>query len=91
MTRKDLIAKIAEDTGMFLSAVTQVLDSLGSVAAAELLGDGEVPLPGLGKLKTKDRGARLGTNPKTGERITIPAGTVVKFVAGQELKDALKG
>lgn len=91
MTKKDLIAKISEECGVGKITVERVLDSLGSVAAAELLGDGEVPLPGLGKLKTKDRGARLGTNPKTGERITIPAGTVVKFVAGQELKDALKG
>lgn len=91
MTRKDLIVKIADESGESKATVERVLNSLGSVAAAELLGNGEVPLPGLGKLKTKDRGARLGTNPKTGERITIPAGTMVKFVVGQELKDALKG
>lgn len=91
MTRKDLISMIAFDCAESKATVERVLDGLSSVAAAELLGGGEVPLPGLGKLKTKDRGARLGTNPKTGERITIPAGTMVKFVAGQELKDALKG
>ena len=91
MTKRELIAKIAEDTDLDLSPVEAVLNSLGNVAAAELLGGGDVPIPRLGKLKTKDRGARLGTNPKTGERMTIPAGTMVKFVTGKELKDALQG
>ncbi|SNS06192.1 DNA-binding protein HU-beta [Humidesulfovibrio mexicanus] len=91
MTKKDLIAKIAEESGDSKATVERVLDSLGSVAAAELLGGGEVPLPGLGKLKAKECKAREGRNPKTGQPLQIAAHTAVKFVAGQELKDALKG
>lgn len=91
MTRKDLIAKIAEESGDSKATVERVLNSLGSVAAAELLGDGEVPLPGLGKLKAEERKARMGRNPRTGKPLQIAAGTTVKFAAGQELKDALKG
>lgn len=91
MTKKDLVAKIAEDTGHTKADVEKILDSLGSVAAAELLGNGEVPLPGLGKLKAKARKARMGTNPKTKEPVQIAASTVVKFAVGKELKDALKG
>lgn len=90
MTKKDLIAKIAEDTDLKKSDVEKVLDSLGGVAAAELLGEGEVPLPGLGKLKAHRCNARKGRNPKTGEAINIPAKTTVKFSVGKELKDALK-
>lgn len=68
-----------------------LLDSLCNVIAAELLGGGEIPLPGVGKLKVKATPARAGRNPKTGEAIDIPAGRKVVFVSGKELKEALKG
>lgn len=60
------------------------------VAAAELLGGGEVSLPGLGKLKVKETNARTGRNPKTGEMIDIPAGRKVVFTPGKEFKEAFK-
>lgn len=91
MTKKELIAKIAEESGLKKADVEKALDSLGSVAVAELLGDGEVPLPGLGKLKAEARKARMGRNPKTGVPLQIAARTAVKFEAGKKLKDALKG
>jgi DNA-binding protein HU-beta len=50
---------------------------------------GEVTLPGLGKLKTKQSAARTGRNPHSGEEINIPAKTGVKFVAAKALKDAV--
>jgi len=60
------------------------------VSAAELIAGGEVPLPGLGKLKAEDRKARMGRNPRTGKPLQIAAGTTVKFAIGKELKDALR-
>ena len=89
MTKKELIKKIGEESSVMDSVVAKVLDSLGSVAAAELIGGGEVPLTGLGKLKIKASKAREGRNPKTGAAIDIPAKTTVKFSIGKELKDAL--
>lgn len=73
-----------------LSAVEKSLAVWCDVAAAELLGDGEVPLPGIGKLKAKKTAARKGRNPRTGESVDIPAGKKVRFVACKELKEALK-
>ncbi len=90
MTKKDLIVKIAEDTGHKKADVEKILDSLGGVAAAELIGEGEVPLPGLGKLKAEGRKERMGRNPRTGAPVKIAACTIVKFAIGKELKDALK-
>ena len=90
MTKKDLIAKIAEESGASKSNVEGILDSLGSVAAAELLGGGEVPFPGLGKLVVVETKAKRGRNPKTGAAIDIPAGRKAKFKAGRELAEALK-
>ena len=60
------------------------------VAAAELLGGGEIPLPGLGKLKSKDIAARHGRNPRTGETLDIPAHKAVTFTACKDLKEAMK-
>lgn len=70
--------------------VEAVLETLGDVAAAELLGGGELPLPGIGKLKSRDVAARKGRNPRTGEILEIPAGKKVVFMPGKELKEALK-
>ena len=97
MTKRDLIEKALEkargthERSMNLTDMSAALDSLCDVAAAELLGGGEVTLPGLGKLKVKKTAAREAHNPRTGEVLHVPAGKKVVFVAGKELKEALKG
>ena len=58
------------------------------VIAAELLGGGEVSLPGMGKLKVKETHARTGRNPRTGEVINIPAGKKVVFSPSKEFKES---
>ena len=96
MRKSEFIEKALEtvrnthDRSMNLTDMTAALDSLCAVAAAELLGDGDVPLPGLGKLKIKATAARSGRNPQTGEVMTIPAGKKVVFSACEDLKEALK-
>lgn len=91
MTRKELIEMLVEDTGFKKVDVEHFLDSLVDVAAAELLGGGKVPLPGIGKLQANQRDARAGRNPKTGQAIRIPARITVKFTAAQSFKDSLRG
>ena len=71
--------------------VEKMLETLGDVVAAELLGDGEITLPGLGKLKARKTAARPGRNPRTGETLQIPAGRKIVFVPFKELKEALNG
>jgi DNA-binding protein HU-beta len=91
MTKKDLIVKVSEASGVKKADVERVVDSLGDVAAAELLGGGEVPFPGLGKLVVEPTKARIGRNPKNGDPVQIPAGRKAKFKVAKELKDGLKG
>ena len=97
MTKRDIIEKALEkargthERSINLTDMSAALDSLCDVAAAELLGGGEVTLPGLGKLKVRETAARDGRNPRTGESVHIPAGKKVVFVPGKELKEALKG
>lgn len=96
MMKRELIEKALEtarnshERAMALADMGAALDSLCKVAAAELLGGGEVPLPGLGKLKVRKTAAREGHNPRTGEILNIPAGKKVVFVPGKDLKEALK-
>lgn len=72
--------KMAED------AVDAVFDTIVNALAK---GD-EVSIAGFGAFVTKKRGARMGVNPRTGEKINIAATTTPKFRAGKALKDAVK-
>ena len=70
--------------------IAGILDALADVVIGEMsVEDGEIPLPGLGKLKADVRAARTGRNPATGAAIEIPARNIVKFSASKVLKDAL--
>ena len=94
MTKQDLIAKAAAEAKNHGRPLTQAdmetaFHALCRVASAELLDGGEVSLPGLGKLKTKDVPARQGRNPRTGVAIALPASRKVVFSMGKELKEAL--
>lgn len=77
--------------GITKKDIETVLDALGVVATEELKTEGgDIPLPGLGKLKATVHAARKGVNPATGAEIDIPARNAVKFVAAKALKDALQ-
>lgn len=97
MTKQELVRSITQSLGSIYPGyensalmVRVTLETLGEVAAAELLGGGEVPLPGLGKLKSRDVAARKGRNPRTGETLDIPAHKAVMFAACKDLKEAMK-
>lgn len=96
MTKQELVKTVAQtlqekhpDRDVSAVMVEVVLEALGDVAAAELLGGGEIPLPGLGKLKCREVAARRGRNPRTGETLTIPAHKTVAFAACRALKEAM--
>lgn len=71
--------------------IESVLEAFSGVAAAELLGGGEITLQGIGKLKTVPTKARKGRNPKTGEPLEIPAGRKVVFAPFRDFREAMKG
>ena len=89
MNQSELVAKVAGISGESRKAVEAVLKTTADVIAAELQEGGEVALPGLCKLGVKQREARTGRNPATGEEIAIPAKRVPNFSASKALKDAV--
>ncbi len=97
-TKAQMIAAIAEDTGLTKKEVASVLDSLGTLAQRHLKprGSGEFTIPSLGvklrRVKKPATKARPGRNPFTGEEIMIkakPASNAVRAVALKALKDAI--
>ncbi len=89
MNKQDLKRELANGTGISQMQAETVLDCLGKLVSEELAADGDVTLPGIGKLKVQARAGRTGRNPKTGEPVEISARTVVKFSAAKVLKDAV--
>ena len=87
MNKAELIAAVAEKTGLSKkdseAAVTAALD----VITAALKEGDKVQLVGFGSFEVKSRAARTGRNPKTKEAIEIPASKVPVFKAGKALKD----
>lgn len=89
MTKSQLLAALAEKTGIAKKEVTTLMDELVTMAYSEVKKDGIFVLPGFGKLVKVDRKARAGINPATGVKIQIPAKTVVKFRLAKAAKEAL--
>lgn len=88
MNQQELIRAVSEVSGHSKKDFDQILKTLGEVVAANV-GDGEITLPGIGKLKPKTRAARTGRNPATGDEVQIPEKVTVTFKPAKPLIDAL--
>lgn len=89
MTKSELIAALAERCSITKQAAEQVLDGLAAVVSHDLALGEVVTIPGIVKLSTKQREARQGRNPSTGETIEIAAKTAVTAKVVPSLAKAL--
>ncbi|WP_437880511.1 HU family DNA-binding protein [Pseudomonas sp. LRF_L74] len=89
LTKDQLISDLAEAVDAPKTTVRALLDQLAQVTTDALENDGEITLPGIGKLKVNERPARTGRNPQTGKEIQIAAKKAVKLVPAKALTDAL--
>ena len=89
MTQAEVINHFAERFELKRPQAKEIFDELASLAAAEVKNSGEFNLPGFGKLVLAERAAREGRNPATGEAITIPAKTTLKFRLSKTLKESV--
>src|SRR5215210_3412454 len=91
MTKTQLQNELAEATATNRKTAVAFLDALTEIGHRETKKKGEFVLPGFGKLVKQKRKARMGINPKTGEKIKIAAKTVVKFRVAKAVKDTVLG
>jgi len=89
LSKSQTTSILAEKIGITKKQAAQFLDELASLAYKNA--KNTFTLPGLGKLKLRNRAARVGRNPMTGEQIQIPAKRVVKFTVAKAAKDAILG
>ena len=89
MNKHELIEAVSERTGLAKSDAARAVEAvLGTITDVLRRGD-SIGLPGFGTFETRDRAARQGRNPRTGEVIAIAASRTPAFKAGKALKDAV--
>ncbi|HEX4746540.1 MAG TPA: HU family DNA-binding protein [Gaiellaceae bacterium] len=91
VTKQDFVDAVADRAGMSKRDAGAAVDAVLETLTAALKGGDSVTFTGFGKFSTSARAARMGVNPRTGEKVHIAATTVPKFTAGSALKAAVKG
>lgn len=81
---------LAERAEITVSAARDEVDWIFDTLAGALESGGEVRISGFGALKTTQRAARVGRNPRTGEAVRVPARRVVRFSPSTTLSSAVK-
>lgn len=89
MNKTDLIDAIADNAALSKAEAGRALDAVISSVMDTLSKGDQVVLTGFGTFTVRDRAARAGRNPQTGETIEIKAAKVPTFKAGKALKDAV--
>ena len=89
MKKKELIERIAKEAGVPKGAAQKHFEAFEEVVTEALKAGEEVQITGFGKFSVKERKAREGTNPQTGQKMKISAQKVPSFSAGNALKEAV--
>ena len=89
MNKSDLVAAVAEKTGLTKKASEEAVVAVFDAVQGALVAGDKVQLVGFGTFETKVRKERTGLNPQTKESIVIPESRVASFKAGKALKDAV--
>ncbi|MEL7729820.1 integration host factor subunit beta [Citromicrobium bathyomarinum] len=90
MIRSELLQKLAHDNpDLRAQEIEQVVDIFFEEIAQRLAEGGRVELRGFGAFSTREREARTGRNPRTGEAVDVPAKRVPYFKPGKEMRNAL--
>jgi len=91
VTKKELIDRIAEQTQAKRVVVKRVIQSFLDEIISELIGNNRLEFRDFGVFEVRTREARVAQNPKTLERVEVPAKRTVKFKMGRLMKEKLGG
>ncbi|HDI45860.1 MAG TPA: integration host factor subunit beta [Candidatus Omnitrophica bacterium] len=90
MTKKDIVDRIVQKTGLKYLDVKKVVQMTFDTMAEALSSGEKIELRNFGVFKIKLRKAKKGRNPRTGEEVPVPERKVVVFKPGLELKEKVK-
>jgi len=91
VTRAQLAESVYQEVGLSRSESANLVDSLLNELAESLLRDGSVKISSFGTFAVRQKGQRVGRNPKTGEEVPILPRRVLVFRASQVLKERING
>ena len=90
MTKSELIARLAEaNPHLYQRDVERIVTTIFDEITAALANGARVELRGFGAFSVKQRGARIGRNPRTGEAVQVSAKHIPYFKTGKQLRDKL--
>jgi nucleoid DNA-binding protein len=90
MTKKDMAAAIAQDSGVTQIQVKEIVQQIFEFIVDALVHEGVIELRGFGVFKVKKRKPRQARNPRTGEKVWVPEKFVVTFRAGNKVQNGLQ-
>jgi DNA-binding protein HU-beta len=90
MNKRELISAVTRDVDITIEQSTRVVSAVFDNISKALIRGDKALIVGFGTFDTKERTAREGRNPKTGEAVQIAASRSVSFKVGKELKEAVK-
>ena len=86
LTKKQLVEYLADEVDLTQVKAKQVIDELTGIIRDGLANGHDFVLPGIGRFSVRERAARAGRNPRTGEAIRIPSRRVVTFKPAKALE-----
>jgi DNA-binding protein HU-beta len=89
MNKSELIDAVAASSDLPKAQAARAVDAMIDVISSTLRGGDQVTIVGFGTFLVREREARSGRNPRTGETIQIAASKMPSFKAGKGLKDAV--
>lgn len=89
LTKADLVEEVARVTQLTKKQAEAIVNLVFLTIVESLRAGRKIELRGFGSFRIRNRGARLGRNPKTGERVEVPPKRIPYFKPGKELKEQL--
>jgi integration host factor subunit beta len=89
MTKAELVDGVAKNSGLSKKDAEVIVQTVLESIIDSLKGGEKVELRGFGSFRLRDRASRQGRNPKTGEKVFVPAKKVPYFKPGKELKELI--
>jgi len=89
MTKAELIDEVSRASELTKKHAEVIVNTVFDSIISSLKDGEKIELRGFGSFRIRERGARVGRNPKTGEKVQVPAKKIPYFKAGKELKDLI--
>jgi integration host factor subunit beta len=91
MTKAELVEEVARTTQLTKKHAELIVNTVFESIVSSLKDGEKIELRGFGSFRIRDRGPRIGRNPKTGDKVDVPSKRIPYFKPGKDLKEMLNG